>query len=742
MHWATKVTPLVLFTALSIYLRHYKIGDNHSIIWDEAHFAKFGSYYNKHTFYHDVHPPLGKMLCGLSEWIVGFNTSNSNIRDYEFKSGSQYPDEINYYGMRVFQVIFSSLIIPVVWDTCLTINYSLLTSILITLLICLESSFIVLGKFVLLDSFLLFFMATTFWCLTKINKLKFKEGKSFQCDVWFILLGISIGCVCSIKWVGLFFTSVVGLYTIFDLWIKFWDVKFSYIEYFKFWIRRIVSLIIVPSLLYILFFKIHLDLLYLPGDGSGSMNTLFQANLRQTDIVPQPRFVQLNDIITLRSQGMNSNLLHSHGHIYPSGSRQHQITTYGFKDSNNNWRLLNSYSNDNSITVSKFLRNGDIINLQHIHTGGKLHSHPINGHISKNFYEVSGYGDGTFGDSNDNWVVEIISQLHSSNSKYSDINELPGNDLFENYIHPVSTTFRLRHEKLGCYLGTTGKSYPTWGFQQGEVVCLSAPNLDSLSLYWDTAANWNIESVIESKLPVDNDYSYPKSNFFKNFIQLQRSMAASNNALIPDPSKNDNIASSWWEWPLMKSGIRMSSWSAGVRKYYMFGNPLIIWATTINIPIFIYLLFSILIKWRNQTLSIDEYSFWKIFITAIIPLLGYIFNYLPFIIMGRVTYYHHYIPSLFFAIFMVGFSIDYLTIRLSAMLKKLIYLALYLIIITSFLLFSPTCLGMIGPSTNFSYLSWFPTWEIGNYQPFTDSVHSFILNIKKSIEEVFISHFY
>jgi dolichyl-phosphate-mannose-protein mannosyltransferase len=37
-------------------------------------------------------------------------------------------------------------------------------------------------------------------------------------------------------------------------------------------------------------------------------------------------------------------------------------------------------------------------------------------------------------------------------------------------------------------------------------------------------------------------------------------MMTSNNALVPDPDKQDDLASQAWQWPILNVGLRMCGW--------------------------------------------------------------------------------------------------------------------------------------------------------------------------------------
>lgn len=108
--------------------------------WDEAHFGKFGSHYLQHTYYFDVHPPLGKLLVGLSGYIAGYNGS------FEFKSGEKYPEELDYTTMRAFNALFGVAMVPMSYFTARALNMSRPAVWLITLMVLCENSYTTISR--------------------------------------------------------------------------------------------------------------------------------------------------------------------------------------------------------------------------------------------------------------------------------------------------------------------------------------------------------------------------------------------------------------------------------------------------------------------------------------------------------------------------------------------------------------------------------------------------------------------
>lgn len=693
----------IIFTILSFGVRLYRIGLNASVVWDEAHFGKFGSYYLRHEFYHDVHPPLGKMLIGLSGYLAGYNGS------WDFPSGTDYPEYIDYTKMRIFQAIFSSLCVPFAYYTMKEIGYSVATTWLFTLMVCFELSYVTLGKFILLDSMLLFFTVATVFCFVRFDSFNQKTPFTRKWWKWLLLTGISIGCTCSVKMVGLFVTALVGIYTVVDLWNKFGDKSISWGKYSQHWMARILALIIVPFLIFLLSFKVHFDLLYRSGTGDANMSSLFQANLEGSDVGGGPREVTIgHSVVTLKNQGLTGGLLHSHIQGFPEGSKQQQVTTYSHKDSNNNWIFQHArgqpiYDADTSEEI-EYVVDGMLVRLVHPQTGRNLHTHDVPAPIAKGEYEVAGYGNLTIGDYKDNWVVEIM--------------ELSGNE-DKLRLHPLSSSFRLRSPVMNCYLGVTGNSLPAWGFRQGEVVCYKNP------FKKDKRTWWNIENNDNRLLPPPpEDFKLPKTRFIKDFIQLNLAMMATNNALVPDDDKQDDLASEAWEWPTLHAGIRMCGWGPDKPKYYMIGSPATTWPSTVGVLAFFFVVLYYLIRWQRQ---IEDFPRTRkrqlrhFVMGGIYPMLGWGLHFAPFVIMGRVTYVHHYVPALYFAMLVFCYEFELFTEPLRQSRKviwRLVYWAIvigsYITVVGVFWHWRHIAFGLLGDKEQYAYLDLLPSWRIGN----------------------------
>lgn len=694
--WEAIVMPIV-FTLLGMFVRMYRIGANNHVVWDEAHFGKFGSYYLRHEFYHDVHPPLGKMLVGLSGYIAGYNGS------WDFPSGELYPDYIDFVKMRLFNAAFSALCVPVAYFTAKAIGFSLPVVWLFTSLVCFESTYCTLGRFILLDSMLLFFTVASFLCFVMFHNQRSRpfSRKWFK---WLGLTGITMGCAISVKMVGLFIIILIGIYTAVDLWKLLADKKTTWKQYFGHWLFRIIGLIIFPTLVFLLCFKIHFILLSHSGTGDANMPSLFQANLEGSEVGLGPRNIAVgSSVVSIKNQALGGALLHSHVQTYPEGSNQQQVTTYSYADSNNDWsfqraRELTSWNSNE--TEVEYVTADNAYRLIHQMTGKNLHTHPVAAPVSKNEYEVAGYGSVDFGDPYDNWIIEVVDQK---------------GDEDKTQLHPLTSSFRIKSQHLGCYLAQTGAILPEWGFRQAEVACVKNP------FKRDKRTWWNIETHTNEALPLpDEDFHYPRTNFIKDFIHLNLAMMATNNALIPDYEKLDYLASSAWEWPTLHVGLRLNGWDDTVSKYYLLGLPFSTWPSTVAVVAMMFTVVVLFLRWFRQLPVFKTSDDANIFeMGAFYPLLAWGLHFMPFVIMARVTYVHHYLPALYFALIILSYYFDVLLKAHAAFLAKIpqkvrysIFIVYFIALLGGFYLFSPLSFGMEGPNMDYQYLNWFKTWTI------------------------------
>lgn len=498
--------------------------------------------------------------------------------------------------------------------------------------------------------------------------------------------------------------------TIDELWRMFGDWNVSSKTFSKHFAFRALYLIVCPVAIYLFCFRLHFGFLFRSGPGNSNMSSLFQAGLEGVPLGKSPLEVAFGSRITLRNARYASGLLHSHVQAYPEGSKQQQATLYSHSDSNNDWVIHRHYSraiNGGARAAPSYqdldytpqiLRDGDHVRLFHKSTGRYLHSHFVSSSVTAQDFEVSCYGGMEFDDPNDVWVVEVARETYRKGAK--------------GVVRSLFTQLRFRHVNTGCYLRSSGRTLPEWGFKQGEVSC--RPHLKPGNAELNKAEfMWNVESNVNSHLPEGDTKTY-RSRFLNDFLDHNTGMWKTNNALTPDPELEPSaLTSKPQHWMFLLRGLRMSGFSDDAVKFYMLGNPLIWWLSAVSVSVLAVLFGVCVLMDRRGALQWTEAQWDDFSYKMQVTVGGWLFNYLPYFLMGRVTYLHHYYPALLFAILSTGFLFEHVTRRIAGTGRNIAAAVLVIAMFAVFVHFSPLAYGFTGPHHVFSRSRrWLKTWNM------------------------------
>ncbi|KAJ2006422.1 Protein O-mannosyltransferase 2 [Coemansia thaxteri] len=688
------VITLVL-TVLSLATRLYRIGRRANVTWDEAHHGKFGAYYINGTFYHDVHPPLAKMLVGLAEAIAGHNGT------FTFGSGKHYPDYVNYVSMRIQLALYGVALVPLAYLTCLQLRLSRPMAALAASFILFDNAICVMSRFVLLDQPLLFFTAMSLWGATGFQNIS-SRGQSFTNKwwMWLFVTGFSLGCTISTKWAGLFCVILVGIATIEDLFRKYcalmpWD------EYGAHWFARMNTLVLLPLIIYTLCFWVHFKLLYRVGSGDHKLSSNFQARQIGHRLNIQPYDVTYGSFVEIRSLFNGPGLLHSHYHQYPRMSKQQQVTCFPHRDTNNVWQLHKAHGIDANYTLDRieFVHHGDIVQLVHNTTGATLRaSKQFLAPLTTSHFEVAAENmTASSASGASNWQVEVVKQSYSKRG--------------DKQLHAMTTSFRLRHVDLGCLLRVGSRRLPSWGWSQSEVTCLPDSTHKKDIKSWDVL--WYVEHNANERMAKDDLSKYVSSNFLVNMIQLNIEMGKTNNALWPDVNKYSSLESSPWSWLFLTYPMRMVGWGDKSIKYYEIGNPLLWWASAIVCIVYPLRMLYWIGRQRRQCNDWRPGELLEFWDNSKFLWGGWALQYLPFFLMGRVTYIHHYLPALYFGLLLLAFELDFFFRHWRR--GRFLHMAAWsigLVVAVVFLYFSPFTYGWNRPAKELAGRKWLSSWNI------------------------------
>lgn len=275
--------PFVLI-ALGLATRFFDFGYPSQVVFDEVHSGNFISNYWHSTYFFDVHPPFSKLILLLFSHIVGA------IPNVDFSTiGNTLPH--SYVLMRILPSLLGALIPVIVYFILRRINISKTASMIAGLMIVFENSLVIQSRFVLFDTFLLFFGFSSllvYFIYSQGIKTNTKRYSYFLIIISALLTSACFGT----KWTGLSFAFLIiflefmRIFTEYNLSCKVFISNCNKKKWLEF-LRFKVIFVLVFLALYFCSFFIHISLLTHSGPGDYYMSERFQNSLEGSRL-PKP----------------------------------------------------------------------------------------------------------------------------------------------------------------------------------------------------------------------------------------------------------------------------------------------------------------------------------------------------------------------------------------------------------------------------------------------------------------------
>ncbi|XP_011617918.1 protein O-mannosyl-transferase 1 [Takifugu rubripes] len=696
---------LVLVTVVALWTRLSQLSYPNAVVFDEVYYGQFVSLYMKQVFFiDDSGPPLGHMILSLGAYLGGFNGN------YAWNQiGAEYPNNVSVWSLRCLPAVCGALCVPLVYLLTLELRFCHLSALGTALLVLLENSLIVQSRFMLLESVLIFFVLLAFF-----SYLRFHNRPNSTRICWLLLSGASCSAAVGVKYTGVF--SYLLLLTIASVhtWNVIGDRKVSHFSVCVQCVCRVVCLLVLPVLLYVFWFYVHLSLLNRSGPHDQLMSPAFQAGLQgglSRITQGQPLEVAYGSQVTLRSSASQPIpcWLHSHKANYPvryengrGSSHQQQVTCYPFKDINNWWIVKDPGRQE--LVVSgppQPVRHGDVIQLVHGMTSRFLNSHDVAAPMSPHAQEVSGYIDFNISMAPQNlWQVDISNRRAESDSWKTILSQI-----------------RLVHVNTSAILQLSGMSLPDWGFRQLEVVAEKHFKASGDSLKWTVEEHrYGIsqeqkdrEAELHSPtdIPVDRNIS-----FWIKFVELQWKMLT-----VKQEYSEHKYSSTPLEWLTMDTNIAYWLHTSSNAQIHLIGNP-VSWCLA-NLGLLAYQLLAVvyLVRRRRGFKDLPD-DVWDRFVClGCVCVAGWFVNFVPFFLMEKTVFLYHYLPALCCLHVLGPALVEHMhTHLLSASLRRVSCVCVWsalLLVFLSYRTFCPLTYGIPELSANqLQRLKWKESWDI------------------------------
>jgi dolichyl-phosphate-mannose-protein mannosyltransferase len=615
------------------------------------------------------------------------------------------------------------------------LGFSHRAAFLASLFTILDNSLIIQSRVIMLDSFVIFLSYLSILCYLKFYHLRHKPF-SGEWHRGLIYTGLSLGTLLGVKYTGLLGLGCVGLLTLCDLWQLIADTTIDLLDFLLHFLLRGVYMLGIPLVISLILFFVHFSILVNSGPGNAFVSKPFRNTLTgAVETTPEP--VHLSSNTTLLRYGSHVSLkstdtvcwLHSHPHLYPlkypddrGSSYQQQVTCYEFADINNLWEVRRPLGPGGVAGAGSDshdpVRNRDLVELVHINTSKILNSHDVAAPLTPTHQEVAGYV---------NYSAQFVPHLEWR----LEVTGVPdGSPVFH---EKGKLKLKLVHEHSKQALACTGKRLPEWAFQQYEVV--TEKDVSSTAAVWllddvilpspSNATAWAEEERLirekaqnpgteSAKSEDEDDDSEETLNFFEKYIELQVHMATAHGNL-----GEHQFGATPHSWPLM--GKLLPYWldEKSNAQVTLIGNPVMWWVASVGIVVFLAVTAVHLLRRRREIFDLPHAEFHQWWTSGIVLLVGWLAHYIPYFILSRVLFLHHYLPAVPFKLMLLAAVCEHFYIWLKrfpgpiSLLYHLLISLLLLSFFVSFIVFAPFTYGYPGLSRDqIEWRKWYHSWDL------------------------------
>lgn len=202
-----------------------------SMFWDENYHIASAQKHVDGVMYMEPHPPLGKMLMGLSEATFGLNKDRDmeELLKTDYLKGEKMPKGMEFFGFRFPSAFMMAASVFFLYGIVFNLTRSRWVGVTFALFLIFDNALVVHSRGAMLEGIQMFFIMGALWYLSRMarddNKTSLKS---------YAILGLFVGLSVAVK--------VNGLILALLLLIMFWEENLPKLKD-KQWLQAIERLV-------------------------------------------------------------------------------------------------------------------------------------------------------------------------------------------------------------------------------------------------------------------------------------------------------------------------------------------------------------------------------------------------------------------------------------------------------------------------------------------------------------------